>query len=215
MDDRELRWPCPGPNVSVAAEGAAVYRGAMHGNDDNGGARVVAEGRFLRFVVRNGWEYVERRKVSGIVVLVAATRRGSLLLVTQPREPVGGRVVERPAGLAGDEDGFEGESLAAAARRELLEETGFEAARVEPVVSGPPSAGVSSEVVTLYWAPDCVRTARGGGVGGEKIRVHVVPIRRVEEWLGRMERLGFQIDPKVLAGLYVAQRRFRPKGVRP
>ncbi len=214
MNDRGLRCP-PGPNVSVAAEGAAVYRGAMQGNENNGGARVVAEGRFLRFVVRNGWEYVERRKVSGIVVLIAATRSGSLLLVTQPREPVGGRVVELPAGLAGDEDAFEGESLAAAARRELLEETGFEAARVEPVVSGPPSAGVSSEVVTLYWAPDCVRTARGGGVGNEKIRVHAVPLRRVEEWLGRMQRLGFQIDPKVLAGLYVARHRLRPKGDRP
>ena len=48
----------------------------MQGNENNGGARVVAEGRFLRFVVRNGWEYVERRKVSGIVVLIAATRSG-------------------------------------------------------------------------------------------------------------------------------------------
>ena len=187
----------------------------MQGNEGNGGARVVAEGRFLRFVVRNGWEYVERRKVSGIVVLVAATHRGNLLLVTQPREPVGGPVVELPAGLAGDEDGLEGESLASAARRELLEETGFEADRVEPVLSGPPSAGVSNEVVTLYWAPDCVRTARGGGVGAEKIRVHAIPLRRAEEWLALMQRLGYQVDPKVLAGLHVAARRLAPKGLRP
>lgn len=187
----------------------------MQGNENNGGARVVAEGRFLRFVVRNGWEYVERRKVSGIVVLVAVTRRGALLLVTQPREPVGGPVVELPAGLAGDEAGLDGEPLAAAARRELLEETGYEAARVEPVLSGPPSAGVSNEVVTLYWAPDCVRTARGGGVGGEKIRVHAIPLRRIEEWLSLMQRRGCQVDPKVLAGLYIARQRLAPKGVRP
>ena len=200
------------PKVSVAGRVAGVYRGDMQGNEINDGARVVAEGRFLRFVVRNGWEYVERRKVSGIVVLVAATRHGSLLLVTQPREPVGGAVVELPAGLAGDEDGLEDESLASAARRELLEETGFEAAGVEPVLSGPPSAGVSNEVVTLYWAPDCVRTARGGGVGNEKIRVHAIPLRRVEEWLARMQRRGFQVDPKVLAGLCVARQRLAPKG---
>lgn len=188
----------------------------MQGNEDNGAPRVVAEGRFLRFVVRKGWEFVERRKVSGIVVLVAVTRSGSLLLVTQPREPVGGLVVELPAGLAGDEEGLEGEPLAAAARRELLEETGFAAGRVEAVVSGPPSAGVSSEVVTLYWAPDCVRQGRGGGVGSEKIRVHAVPLGRVEEWLRIMQARGFQVDPKVLAGLYVAQRRLAArKGVLP
>lgn len=169
--------------------------------------RVLAEGRHLRFVVRDGWEYVERRRLSGIVVLVAVTRRGGLVLVTQPRVPVGGRVVELPAGLAGDEDGLEGEALADAARRELMEETGFSAERMEPVLSGPPSAGLSSEIVTLYWAPGAVRTGRGGGVAGERIRVHVVPLRRVEEWLGRMQRLGYQVDPKVLAGLYVALHR--------
>jgi ADP-ribose pyrophosphatase len=185
----------------------------MQGNEiQSCETRVVAEGRHLRFVVRNGWEFVERRRVSGIVVLVAVTRRGGLVLVTQPRVPVGGKVVELPAGLAGDEDGLENENLADAARRELMEETGFAAERVEPVVSGPPGAGLSSEIVTLYWAPGVVRTGRGGGVAGEKIRVHVVPLRRVEEWLGQMEKLGYLVDPKVLAGLYVAMKHGAVKG---
>lgn len=168
---------------------------------------VLAEGRHLRFVARRKWEFVERRKVSGIVVLVAVSRCGGLVLVTQHREPVGGRVVELPAGLAGDEQGMEGEALEEAARRELMEETGFVAEQFEEIVTGPPSAGVSSEVVTLYYAGDVRRVARGGGVPGEGIRVHVIPLARVEDWLRGMARRGYSIDPKVLAGLYVAWRR--------
>jgi ADP-ribose pyrophosphatase len=40
--------------------------------------------------------------------------------------------------------------LAAAAKREFREETGFEAGTVEVVLTGPPSPGISDEVVTFY-----------------------------------------------------------------
>ncbi|HPC57538.1 MAG TPA: DNA mismatch repair protein MutT, partial [Kiritimatiellia bacterium] len=62
-------------------------------------------------MVRNGWEFVERPKISGIVVIVGTTRFGGLVLVTQWREPVGAPVVEWPAGLAGDLAGSETEAL--------------------------------------------------------------------------------------------------------
>ena len=65
--------------------------------------RVLAEGRHLRFVERNGWEFVERKNVTGVAILVALTDEGRVLIVEQWREPVGARVLELPAGLAGDE----------------------------------------------------------------------------------------------------------------
>jgi NAD+ synthase (glutamine-hydrolysing) len=51
---------------------------------------------------------------------------------------VGQRVIEMPAGLVGDEPGQEEESFESAARRELLEETGYEAASLEPLFAGRP-----------------------------------------------------------------------------
>ena len=47
--------------------------------------------------------------------------------VEQFRPPVGRQVIEIPAGLVGDDDSHPEETIADTARRELLEETGFEA----------------------------------------------------------------------------------------
>jgi ADP-ribose pyrophosphatase len=101
---------------------------------------ILADGKYLRFVRRSGWEYVERRGITGIVGIVAVTDEGKLLLVEQYRTPVNKRVIEIPAGLVGDEAGKEAESLLSAARRELQEETGYYAGNLLPLASGPSSA---------------------------------------------------------------------------
>jgi ADP-ribose pyrophosphatase len=167
---------------------------------------LLAQGRHLQFVARNGWEYVERPGVAGIVVILGLTDHGGVVLVTQWREPVGAWVVEWPAGLAGDHPGAPGEELAAAARREFLEETGFVAASMEPVLAGPPSPGISSEVVTFFRARGLRRLAPGGGVAGEGVRAHVVALSGLDDWLGRMREQGYLVDPKVLAGAYVLHK---------
>lgn len=170
------------------------------------GKQTLAEGRHLRFVVRNQWEFVERPGISGIVVIVGLTAHRGLVLVSQWREPVGAPVVELPAGLAGDLPGSEMEELAAAAKRELREETGFEAGALEVVLTGPPSPGISDEVVTFYRARGLVRVSRGGGEAGEGVRAHVVPLARLESWLEKMKARGFLVDPKVLAGAYLLSK---------
>jgi ADP-ribose pyrophosphatase len=166
----------------------------------------LASGRHLRLMVRRGWEFVERPGVAGIVVILGVTKRKGLVLVTQWREAVEASVVELPAGLAGDRPGAEGEDLAEAAKRELLEETGFTAEALVRFQSGPPSAGISNEMLTFYRAQGLRRIHRGGGEPGEGVRAHVVPLRRLDEWLGKMQARGYQIDPKVLAGAYWAIR---------
>lgn len=168
--------------------------------------KVLAAGRHLRFVVEEGWEYVERPGVSGIAVIVAVTRDDRLLLVEQYRRPVGGRVLELPAGLAGDVAGHEAEDLADAARRELLEETGYEAEVMQPLAQGPPSVGVTSEVVTFFRAKGLRKAGPGGGDGSESIVVHEVPSSEVDAFLRRHAAAGLQVDPKVYAGLYLASR---------
>src|SRR6516162_4085239 len=109
--------------------------------------RVLAQGRYLTVVDDAGWEFVTRHRVTGIVVLVAITPERELVLVEQHRAPVGASVIELPAGLVGDIPGHEAESLAVAAHRELVEETGFEAREMRALGAGPIAVGISDEVL--------------------------------------------------------------------
>ncbi len=85
------------------------------------------QGKHLRMRRRGSWEFAERCTASGVVTIVPVTVDDQLLFTEQFRSPVGKPVIEFPAGLAGDIRGAEQESLMGAARRELLEETGYEA----------------------------------------------------------------------------------------
>jgi ADP-ribose pyrophosphatase len=168
--------------------------------------QTLGQGRFLRLVRRAGWEYVERVRPIRSVFIAAVTDGGHLLLTMEHRVPVGRVVVGFPAGLVGDAAGEEAESLETAVRRELLEETGFEADRVFFLSEGPTSAGMNSEVTALMLAEGLRQVAEGGGVGGEAITVHQVPLDHVEAWLRDRLAEGYLIDPKVYAGLFFLGR---------
>ncbi|MCB9697590.1 MAG: NUDIX hydrolase [Alphaproteobacteria bacterium] len=163
---------------------------------------VLASGKYLRLVRRDGWEWAERTNTSGVVVIAALTPAGEVLLVEQDRMPVGARVLEMPAGLAGDVEGAEDEALAEAARRELVEETGWDAERMEEVTGGPVSAGMTSETLTFFRATGLRRVGDGGGDASEDIVVHAVPLGEVEGWIRARQAEGVLVDPKVYAGLF-------------
>ena len=167
---------------------------------------MLAEGKHVALVRRGTWEYTRRKGICGIVGIVAVTDDRKLVLVEQDRPPVGKRVIELPAGLAGDAKGHEDEDMEVAARRELLEETGYEARRMERVAAGAASAGMTDEVITLFVAAGLKKIGSGEGDGHEDITVHEVPLDRAMEWLRDREREGRLIDLKVFAGLYFAQR---------
>jgi ADP-ribose pyrophosphatase len=163
---------------------------------------VLFEGRFLRVKKKDRWEYVERCKTSGVVAILAITEDRKLILVEQFRVPVDKCVIEIPAGLAGDTEGGENESLAEAAKRELLEETGYEAQRMEYLTAGPPSAGLSTEVVTFFRAQGLKKVSEGGGDGSENILIHAVPLTELETWIETKRKEGRLVDYKVYAALY-------------
>lgn len=146
---------------------------------------------------------MERTVASGVVVIVAVTDEGRLVLTEQYRIPVERSVIELPAGLAGD--GEAGETLIAAAHRELLEETGYEATAMGRLADGPSSAGLTSEVVTFMRASGLRRVGPGGGDADEAITVHEVLLDEVGAWLDAMTRRGYLVDPKVYAGLYLTE----------
>jgi ADP-ribose pyrophosphatase len=171
---------------------------------ENNRKQIVAAGKYVRLVNCGGWEFVERTTSTGIVVLVAVTDERKLILVEQYRPPVDSRVVELPAGLAGDLPGEELEELATAARRELLEETGYEAQEMTYLTQGPPSAGLSTEIVTLFLARGLTKTDAGGGDDSEDIEVHEVALDAALDWLEEKAAAGALIDPKVYTGLFFA-----------
>ena len=164
---------------------------------------LIAQGRHLRMVRRGSWEYVERVNVRDVAVLIPITADGEIVLVEQYRIPVQAPMIELPAGLVGDEEEFRQEGLLEAANRELEEETGYHAGRLEVVTRSPSSGGMTSEVVSFVHARELRRVGSGGGVDGEDIKVHVVPLAAVRRWLGEREKEGCLIDPKIFTGLYL------------
>ena len=168
--------------------------------------RIIGQGRRTRLILVNNWEYVDRINVCGIVTIVAVTKDDKILLTQQYRLPLDKDVIELPAGLAGDIKGQEKEPLEEAAKRELLEETGYEAGEMLFLTEGPPSAGLTSEIITFFLARDLKKTGAGGGVDGENITLHEIPLGQVHDWLIKAAENGLLIDPKLYAGLYFAFR---------
>ena len=76
------------------------------------------------------------------------------------------------------------------------------AGRVEFLLAGPSSAGMSNEVIAFVRAYDLVREHAGGGDHTENIVVHEVPRHEAPRWLLDKARAGYSIDPKLFAGLY-------------
>jgi ADP-ribose pyrophosphatase len=163
------------------------------------------KGKYLALLKEGHWEYADRVGATGAAIILAVTPEQKILLVEQFRIPVHARTVELPAGITGDSG--ETESDAEAARRELLEETGWEAAKIEPLMTGPASSGLTSETVTIFLATNLKRLHAGGGIENEKITVHEIPLGELDSWLARKRAEGCLIDPKLYAGLYFLNRR--------
>ena len=119
------------------------------------------QGAFLEFKESEKWEFVQRVNAARIVVIMALTTNGNLLLVEQYRPPVEGRVIELPAGLVGDSGP---EEALEAAKRELLEETGYRAQNWECLIDGPLVPGMSTEWIYLFLAQNLEKSGRGGGI---------------------------------------------------
>ena len=158
--------------------------------------------KFLALIKEGHWEYVDRVNATGAALILAVTAERKGLLVEQYRIPVHVRTIELPAGIIGDEPGNSDESQAHAARRELLEETGYAAENIEALTTGPACSGITSERVTLFHATGLSRAGKGGGVAHEDITVHEVPLAEVIPWLEAKAKTGVLIDPKVYTGLF-------------
>ena len=84
----------------------------------------------------------------GAVAVLPLHEDGTVTLVRQYRAPLGEHLLEIPAGIRD----VEGEPTAETAVRELAEEVGLEAERLEHLVAFHNAPGMSDEVVDVYLA---------------------------------------------------------------
>lgn len=161
--------------------------------------RIVWQGRFVTAKVRGKWEYVSRARGIRAAVILAIDADDHAILVEQFRVPLGRTCIELPAGLIGDDEGKAGEAATQAAARELEEETGYRAARMEVIGEFHSSPGMVTESFTLLRAHGLEQVGPGGGTEGEDITVHRVPVRDIEAAIAGWRAEGHAIDVRLLA----------------
>ena len=166
--------------------------------DHDADEQVVWEGDYIVAKTRGRWEYVGRPRNIRAAVILAVDETDHVLLVEQYRVPLGRNCIELPAGLIGDEDDFAGEEPLAAAGRELEEETGYRARHLADLGTFWSSPGMVSESFTLVRATRLEKVSDGGGVGGEDIAVHRVPLADLPDFIARKRAEGCGIDVRML-----------------
>ena len=155
----------------------------------------VWSGKYLVAKKRGTWEFVSR--AGGIrAAVILAVDHGNVILVEQFRVPLGRACLELPAGLVGDVEA--GESVEDSARRELEEETGYRAERIEELGDFYSSPGMASEGFTLVRATGLTKVGDGGGDHDENIIVHRVPLAEIEAFVAAKRAEGLGIDVKLL-----------------
>lgn len=163
--------------------------------------QVMWEGRFITAKTRGRWEYVGRARGIRAAAIIALDQDADgtrhVILVSQYRVPLGRFSLEIPAGLVGDDAGGEGEEATAAAARELEEETGYRAGKLEVLGEFYSSPGMISECFTLLKATALHRVGEGGGTEGENIIVHRVALHDLSRFVAEWRRSGHAVDVRI------------------
>jgi ADP-ribose pyrophosphatase len=163
--------------------------------DDLPPVELMWEGKFVRALRRGKWEYASRARDIGAVVILAE-HDGKVILVEQPRVAPDCSCIELPAGLVGDLD--PDATVESTAIRELEEETGFTAERVERLGEFYSSPGMLSEGFTIVRAHGVSKVGKGGGDENEDIKVHLVARGAIPNFLEQKRAEGIGIDAKLL-----------------
>jgi len=131
----------------------------------------------------------------GAASIVALFPEGDVALLRQFRYVVGGEIWEIPAGSL-----HPGESYETCAARELEEEIGWRAGRLEPLATFYTTPGFSDEEMRLFLAEDLEPGATALDED-EHLRVERVPLATAIRWVGT----GEVCDAKTIVGLHAAR----------
>jgi len=138
--------------------------------------------------------------VAAVPVLFDAEGNPSVVLVRQYRSPYDAMVIEIPAGMRDVAD----EPTEATAGRELIEEVGLRAGRLEPLTQFYPSAGMTDSVLHLFLATE-LEVVDHERHGPEEQHMEVLHLP-FETALAMIDR-GEIRDAKTIIGLLLVARR--------
>ena len=164
----------------------------------------IYEGRIInlrvdKVTVVSGTSTREIVEHNGGSVIAAVTDDNKIIMVKQFRKPMESPILEVPAGkLDGDED------PADAALRELSEETGYTAGKLEKLTEFYPSVGYTTEVLHIYLATDL----KPGACHPDENEVLEVMEMDLEE-VYRMVMDGKIHDGKTIAAVMMARDKLR------
>jgi ADP-ribose pyrophosphatase len=164
-------------------------------DDRDAPLQTMWQGKYISVCKRGKWEYVSRTGSTNAVVILAETE-GKVILSDQYRVPVGKPCLELPAGLVGDED--KDATVEGTAIKELEEETGYTAERIETLGEFQSSPGMVAETFTLVRAHGVRKIGKGGGNADEEINVHLVPRGEIPAFVEAMRAQGLAVDVKLL-----------------
>ncbi len=149
----------------------------------------------------------------GICVMVPFLEDGRIVLMRQYRYAVNEALWELPAGtLTGKEENSRMvavESPEECAVRELLEETGYEAARLEKVCECYAMPGSSDELMHIFFAYELTQREQSLDIGEVIYEIRGFSGEELTAMIANAEIR----DAKTLVGLFLALSR-RPEGVR-
>jgi len=139
--------------------------------------------------------------------VIPVTAAGELLMIRQFRPAVNCHVIEFPAGLNDKE-----ECLLEAAKRELIEETGYMSDDFELLAEGPVSSGLSSEILTVYLAKNAVYAPvevrqKYPAEETEIIELLNVPLTSAYEIIEEFREHGDMVDIKIYGFIELAMKR--------
>lgn len=95
------------------------------------------------------WDFVEHQ---GAAAVIPVKENGKILMVRQYRNALDRFTIEIPAGARDDP----GESTADCAARELEEETGYHAGKIEPLLSLKSTVAFCNELIDVYLATQLI-----------------------------------------------------------
>ncbi|HEY1143707.1 MAG TPA: NUDIX hydrolase [Sphingomicrobium sp.] len=163
--------------------------------DHDAPLQTMWQGKYITALKRGKWEYVSRTGSTNAVVILAE-HEGKVILIEQYRVPVGGKCLELPAGLVGDED--PDATVEGTAVKELEEETGFTCDRIERLGEFHSSPGMVAESFTLVRAHGVRKVGEGGGNHDEAIEVFLVPRAEIPNFIEQRRAAGSAVDVKLL-----------------
>jgi nudix-type nucleoside diphosphatase (YffH/AdpP family) len=138
--------------------------------------------------------------VAVVPLLFDAEGTASVVLVEQYRPALDQLVIEIPAGMRDVVD----EAPETTAHRELGEEAGLAAGRLEHLIEVFPSPGMTDSVTSIYLATECTAVPQDlQGPEEEHLRLLHLPFAEAIEMIAQ----GHIRDAKTVIGLTVAHRR--------